>query len=107
MRKKHAISILKRNRQDGSSGANNHLREDVSSKEVINTKSKTITIPGDLTRPHHPEFLEELTELVFAEDLSDRILDTNLIERASQGSDPLENLRASGVLCDDPLETFS
>ncbi|MBF4349520.1 ATP-binding protein, partial [Vibrio anguillarum] len=66
MRKKHAISILKRNRQDGSSGANNHLREDVSSKEVINTKSKTITILGDLTRPHHPEFLEELTELVFA-----------------------------------------
>ncbi|HFG2029136.1 TPA: ATP-binding protein [Vibrio cholerae] len=107
MRKKHAISILKRNRQDGSSGANNHLREDGSSKEVINTKSKTITIPGDLTRPHHPEFFEELTELVFAEDLSDRILDTNLIERASQGSDPLENLRASGVLCDNPLETFS
>ncbi|HFS8461752.1 TPA: ATP-binding protein, partial [Vibrio cholerae] len=95
MRKTHAISILKRNRQDGSS------------KEVINTKSKTITIPGDLTRPHHPEFLEELTKLVFAEDLSDRILDTNLIERASQGSDPLENLRASGVLCDNPLETFS
>ncbi|ENM3796172.1 ATP-binding protein [Vibrio cholerae] len=107
MRKTHAISILKRNRQDGSSGANNHLRADGSSKEVINTKSKTITIPGDLTRPHHPEFLEELTKLVFAEDLSDRILDTNLIERASQGSDPLENLRASGVLCDNPLETFS
>ncbi|EOX1292519.1 ATP-binding protein [Vibrio cholerae] len=107
MRKTHAISILKRNRQDGSSGANNHLRADGSSKEVINTKSKTITIPGDLTRPHHPEFLEELTKLVFAEDLSDRILDTNLIERASLGSDPLENLRASGVLCDNPLETFS
>ncbi|RGP82335.1 transposase [Vibrio cholerae] len=107
MRKTHAISILKRNRQDGSSGANNHLRADGSSKEVINTKSKTITIPGDLTRPHHPEFLEELTKLVFAEDLSDRILDTNLIERASQGSDPLENLRASGVLCDNPFETFS
>ncbi|OCP81921.1 Tn7 transposition protein C [Vibrio parahaemolyticus] len=107
MRKKHAISILKRNRKEGKAELNNHRNEDSSSKEVINTKSKTVTILGDLTRPHHPEFIEELTELVFAEDLSDRILDTNLIQRASQDSDPLENLRASGVLCDDPLETFS
>ncbi|EID7716855.1 ATP-binding protein [Vibrio cholerae] len=107
MRKKHAISILKRNRKEGKAELNNHRNEDSSSKEVINTKSKTVTIPGDLTRPHHPEFIEELTELVFAEYLSGRILDTNLIQRASQDSDPLENLRASGVLCDDPLETFS
>ncbi|MEZ9286253.1 MULTISPECIES: ATP-binding protein [Vibrio] len=107
MRKKHAISILKRNRKDGHTELNSHRREDVSTKEVINTKSKAVTIPGDLTRPHHPEFIGELTELVFSESLSDRILDTNLIQRASQDSDPLESLRASGVLCDDPLETFS
>ncbi|UQV21726.1 ATP-binding protein [Vibrio sp. J383] len=107
MRKKHAISILKRNRKDGHTEPNSHRREDVSTKEVINTKSKAVTIPGDLTRPHHPEFIGELTELIFSESLSDRILDTNLIQRASQDSDPLESLRASGVLCDDPLETFS
>ncbi|WP_253910210.1 ATP-binding protein [Vibrio aestuarianus] len=107
MRKKHAISILKRNRKDGHTEPNSHRREDVSTKEVINTKSKTVTIPGDLTRPHHPEFIGELTELVFSDGLSDRILDTNLIQRVSQDSDPLESLRASGVLCDDPLETFS
>ncbi|MGO2418700.1 MAG: ATP-binding protein [Vibrio casei] len=107
MRKKHAISILKRNRKDAGSELSNHQNADISSKEVINTKSKTVTIPGDLTRPHHPEFIDELTELVCSEGLSDRILDTNLIQRASQDSDPLETLRASGVLCDDPLETFS
>lgn len=107
MRKEHAISVLKRNRKARNTESNSHRSEDVSSKEVINTKSKIVTIPGDLTRPHHPEFSEELTVLVFAEDLSDRILDTNLILRASQDSDPLENLRCSGVLCDDPLETFS
>ncbi|MBF4360374.1 ATP-binding protein, partial [Vibrio anguillarum] len=49
MRKKHAISILKRNRKDGNAELNNHRSEDRSSKEVINTKSKTVTIPGDLT----------------------------------------------------------
>ncbi|MEZ9955475.1 ATP-binding protein, partial [Vibrio splendidus] len=67
---------------------------------------KTVTIPGDLTRPHHPEFADALTEVSFAEDLIDRALDTSLIQKASQESDPLESLRASGVLCDDPLETF-
>ncbi|MEZ9440899.1 ATP-binding protein [Vibrio atlanticus] len=106
MRKKHAISILKRNRKDGNAELNNHRSEDSSSKEAINTKSKTVTIPGDLTRPHHPEFADALTEVSFAEDLIDRVLDTSLIQKASQESDPLESLRASGVLCDDPLETF-
>ncbi|MFA0163485.1 ATP-binding protein [Vibrio splendidus] len=106
MRKKHAISILKRNRKDGNAELNNHRSEDSSSKEAINTKFKTVTIPGDLTRPHHPEFADALTEVSFAEDLIDRALDTSLIQKASQESDPLESLRASGVLCDDPLETF-
>ncbi|MEZ8065909.1 ATP-binding protein [Vibrio sp. FF145] len=106
MRKKHAISILKRNRKDGNAELNNHRSEDSSSKEAINTKSKTVTIPGDLTRPHHPEFADVLTEVSLAEDLIYRVLDTSLIQKASQESDPLESLRASGVLCDDPLETF-
>ncbi|CAH8192334.1 hypothetical protein VAEKB19_2670001 [Vibrio aestuarianus] len=37
----------------------------------------------------------------------DRVLDTSLIQRAAQDSDPIESLRYSGLLCDDPLETFS
>lgn len=106
MRKKHAISILKRNRKDGNAELNNHLNRERSSKEVINTKSKTVTIPGDLTRPHHPEFADALTELSLAEGLIDRVLDTSLIQKASQESDPLESLRALGVLRDDPLDTF-
>ncbi|HHC7361236.1 TPA: ATP-binding protein [Vibrio parahaemolyticus] len=106
MRKEHAISVLKRNRKARNTESNSRS-EDGSSKEVINTKSKIVTIPGDLTRPHHPEFSKELTILAFAEDLSDQILDTNLIQRASQDSDPLESLRAMGILCDDPLEMFS
>lgn len=107
MRKNHVISVLKRNRKGGNSESSNHGTEHIASKEVINMNSKTVTIPGDLSRPHHPEFADVLTEIGLAEDLNDRVLDTALIQRASQENDPLERLRASGILCDDPLETFS
>lgn len=106
MRKKHAISILKRNRKHGNTELNSHRSDDNLSKDVTKTKSKIVTIPGDLTRPHHPEIADALTEMCLAEDLIDRVLDTSLIQKASQESDPLESLRSSGVLCDDPLETF-
>ncbi|MCR9365234.1 MULTISPECIES: ATP-binding protein [Vibrio harveyi group] len=106
MRKKQSISILKRNRKDNNSELNSGRSNDVSSKEIINVTSNPTTIPGDLTRPHHPEFVDALAEIGLAEDLIDRVLDTALIQKASQESDPLESLRASGVLCDDPLDTF-
>lgn len=106
MRAKHAISILKRKRKVGNAELNNHQSENSSSKELINTKSKTVTISGDLTRPHHPEFSDALTEVSLAENLIGGVLDMSLIQKASQESDPLESLRKSGILCDDPLETF-
>lgn len=106
MRRQSSISALKRNRQDSATKLSTEQNEDASSKVVINTKSKSVTIPGDLTRTHHPEFAEKLTEIGSSNSLLDRILDTSLIQRASQESDPIESLRAAGVLCDDPLETF-
>ena len=106
MRKKNAISILKRNRKEGNAELNNHRSEDSSTKEVINTKSKTVTISGDLTRPHHPEFADALTEIGLAEDLINRVLDTSLIQRASEEANALETLKQSGILCDEPLEVF-
>lgn len=107
LRKKQRISILKRNREGRNSDPNGDIGEGRTQKEVVKTQSKPVTIPGDLTRPHHPEFVEALTEVGLAEDLIDRILDTSLIQRAAQDSDPIESLRYSGLLCDDPLETFS
>ena len=106
LRKKQKISILKRNREDGKSTESCGKSDDCAQKEVVKTKSKIMTIPGDLTRPHHPEFAEALMEIGLAEDLIDRMLDTSLIQRAAQESDPLESLSYSGLLCDDPLETF-
>ncbi|HBC3418098.1 TPA: ATP-binding protein [Vibrio parahaemolyticus] len=107
LRKKQRISVLKRNREGRNSDPNGDIGEGRTQKEVVKTQSKPVTIPGDLTRPHHPEFAEALTEVGLAEDLIDRVLDTSLIQRAAQDSDPIGSLRYSGLLCDDPLETFS
>ncbi|HCH3679891.1 TPA: ATP-binding protein [Vibrio parahaemolyticus] len=107
LRKKQRISILKRNREGRNSDPNGDIGEGRTQEEVVKTQSKPVTIPGDLTRPYHPEFAEALTEVGLAEDLIDRVLDTSFIQRAAQDSDPIESLRYSGLLCDDPLETFS
>lgn len=107
MRKEQKISILKRNKEDNNLVSKNNRIEKTASKEIIKTEFKPATIPGDLTRPHHPEFIEALTEIEFAEELNHKVLDPDLIQRASQESDPLESLRFAGVLCDDPLKTFS
>ncbi|EKA6050807.1 ATP-binding protein [Vibrio vulnificus] len=106
LRKKQRLSILKRNREGRNSEPNGDTG-DGCKKEVVKTQSKPVTIPGDLTRPHHPEFAQALTEVGLAEDLIDRVLDTSLIQRVAQDSDPIESLRYSGLLCDDPLGTFS
>jgi hypothetical protein len=107
MRMKRSISLLKSNRKEADLELNSQQSENTLSKEVVNVNSNCVVIPGDLTRPHHPEFADALTEIGLAEGLIDRVLDTSLIQRAAQESDPLEELRRSGVLCDDPLETFS
>jgi hypothetical protein len=106
LRKKQKISILKRKRDFAITDKDSSKQVCFEQKEVLNTGSKLVTIPGDLTRPHHPEFAEALSELVHAEDLANRVFETSLIQRAAEMEDPLENLNASGVLCDDPLTTF-
>ncbi|MCA2423736.1 ATP-binding protein, partial [Vibrio alginolyticus] len=83
LRKKQRISILKRNREGRNSDPNGDIGEGRTQKEVVKTQSKPVTIPGDLTRPHHPEFAEALTEVGLAEDLINRVLDTSLIQRAA------------------------
>ncbi|MGI9887569.1 ATP-binding protein [Vibrio chagasii] len=106
LRKKQRLSILKRNREGKKPKSHNDKIEGCTQKVVIGGQSKLATIPGDLTRPQHPEFAEALTEVEQAEDLINRVLDTSLIQRASQETDPVESLSTLGVLCNDPLETF-
>jgi hypothetical protein len=64
---------------------------------------KPKTVPGDLTRPQHPEFAERIRELQLAADLHGRIVDPDLFQRAAYEEHTLQYLKNAGILCDDPL----
>lgn len=74
---------------------------------VAASKGKFVQIPGDLSRPHHPEFADMLTALQHADDLYEQIPDPDLFQRASEEDDPLDSLRKAGVFCEDPLKVFA
>jgi len=61
---------------------------------------------GDITKPQHPEFSAKLIEVIDAVDLSSRIKNPNLFQRAADLDNPIACLRSRGVLLDDPLEQF-
>ncbi|MCH4296132.1 ATP-binding protein [Shewanella sp. 3B26] len=71
------------------------------------SKGKLVEIPGDLSRPHHPEFADLLTMLQYSDDLYELIPDMDLLQRASIEREPLDMLREAGVFCDDPLKVFA
>ncbi|WP_394245206.1 ATP-binding protein [Vibrio astriarenae] len=106
MRVKQKVNLLKRNRnsiaQSEADGQNGSLPQ----KVVVTSQSQPMTIPGDLSRPHHPEFFEVLTELQSSENLHDLVLDMDLIQRAAVDDEPIESLSKAGILCDDPLSIF-
>jgi hypothetical protein len=64
-------------------------------------------VPGDLTRPQHPEFAEKIRELQLAENLHARIVDPDLFQRAANEEHTLQFLKSAGTLCDAPLSQLS
>ncbi|MFD1007490.1 ATP-binding protein [Oceanisphaera ostreae] len=106
IRRELAVSVLKRKKPEV---ATPKLADESASKQdmLLNNAGTLLAIPGDLTRPHHPEFLFTINKLQKTEDLYPLIEDMDLFQRAATEDDPLEMLRAKMVLCEDPLEKFS
>ncbi|MGB5853750.1 MAG: ATP-binding protein [Oceanisphaera sp.] len=106
MRREQAIAVLQRKKQEPSTPK--VVDKPPSDGDVSLTHSGTLlTIPGDLTRPHHPEFSSTITLLQKTEDLYPLIEDMDLFQRAAAEDDPSELLRAKRVLCEEPLERFT
>lgn len=106
-RRKNSISTLKRKKNSPNNELNSPPKNDERQDEAGSNIPKFVPIPGDLTRAHHPEFADKLTELDADEDLYQKITDTSLIQRASEDEQPIESLNVEGILCTDPLRTFS
>lgn len=98
------FSLLKRKNESKKVTPNNEASEEA--KVITESKGKFVTIPGDLSRPHHPEFAERITELQYEDDLHALIEDPALIQRASEEENPLDMLKSAGLFCEDPLKTF-
>ncbi|WP_283129824.1 ATP-binding protein [Enterovibrio norvegicus] len=109
IRRGRNIALLKRQKNapktDRLSEPSSETKE-ITKPELTTLKGKLISIPGDLTKPHHPEFAERLLALKNTENIHPEIHDFDLFQRASEELNPLETLKKAGVLCDDPLEIF-
>ncbi|MDE8458845.1 hypothetical protein PCJ30_27810, partial [Klebsiella pneumoniae] len=75
--------------------------------ELVAIEGVPQSIPGDLSRPHHPEFADALTILQTADDLFERIGNPDLMQHAAAEEKPLELLRQEGVFCEHPLKVFA
>lgn len=106
LRRESSIALLKRNRQATLREAGSDLSGS-QEKALVAVEQVTQAIPGDLSRPQHPEFTDALSVLLDADDLYERIIDPDLFQRASGGRKPLEQLRKAGIFCENPLEVFA
>ncbi len=75
--------------------------------ELVAIEGVLQSIPGDLSRPHHPEFADALTILQTADDLFERIGNPDLMQHAAAEDKPLELLRQEGIFCEHPLKIFA
>lgn len=108
---KKSVDKIKREKEVSLLKRKNKKIAELSSPEVVAEKpeithhnKKLITIPGDLTRPHHPEFGHQLNELRVSDCVSEQISDPDIIQRAAKQEDPLRYLKALELLCDEPLK---
>lgn len=78
-------------------------RNNIPQENKNRNKTKPDSIPGDLSRPQHPEFSEMIRELQHAVDLHARIIDPDLYQRAYAEENPVHYLRSKNLICDDLL----
>lgn len=101
IKRENKVSLLKRTKLKRA--ALDSLGAEIGKPEVTHHNKKLITIPGDLTRPQHPEFADQINELRKCGTFIEKISDPNTIQRASKQEDTLQYLTANSLLCDDPL----
>lgn len=106
IRRERSSTALRRARKTTSLPASADLAR-TQKTELVAIEGVPQSIPGDLSRPHHPEFADALTILQTADDLFERIDNPDLMQHAAAEEKPLELLRQEGVFCEHPLKVFA
>lgn len=99
IKRENKISLLKRNKSKRAESESSEAEK----PEVTQHNKKLVTIPGDLSRPHHPEFADLLNELRAAGSLAEQIINPDIIQQAAKHKEPIKFLKTQGLLCDEPL----
>lgn len=102
IKRENKVSLLKRTTKNIA--ALNNPETVVEKPEITQHNKNHLAIPGDLTRPHHPEFADQLNELRVSGCFIEKIVDPDIIQRAAKQEEPLQYLKAHELLCDDPLK---
>lgn len=108
LRNERAHGVLKRNKKSQSTSSH-EIKDnaDTQAQVVTVTKNKLVNIPGDLSRAHHPEFAEGIIALLDSDEFNEKVIDPDLIQRASSEAEPLNTLKKVGVFCENPLKLFA
>lgn len=72
-----------------------------------NTEKFKTHSAGDITKPQHPEFANQLREIVGSVDILSRIKNADLFQQAGISNNPIDFLRLHDMMLDDPLVKLS
>jgi len=102
IKRQNSLSLLKRKKAPKTATVKS---KPVAKKpEIMQHNNKLVTIPGDLSRSHHPEFTDIIHELKTSDSLAEQIIDPDIIQRSAKEKEPLKYLKSYGLLCNDALK---
>lgn len=70
---------------------------------ALRHNSDFLSIPGDLSRAQHYEFLISISELLNTPDIAKKIQDCDLFQRYAYQTESMEVLQRNGSICDTLL----
>lgn len=82
-------------------------QEETTKNQQNNKKNETRVENGDLNRPQHPEFADQLNILRKQNHILSKEYDKDIIRRAGEQSDSIDELKRAGYIVEDPLNLFS
>lgn len=98
---------IKHRREENALPRRPKKRLEAEERTFKSDSKSNVASTGDITRVQHPEFELQLREIQGDIDLSKRINDPDLFQRAGQNENPLDHLNRDGFLCNDPLTQFA
>ena len=104
--RKNNLSAFKRKNSQSTSDDKSVDSAEQKKPTVLAEDNKLISIPVGLNRTHHIEFAGKILEVENKDNLYQHIQAPDLLRRALETDNPLDELSKHDIFCDDPLSKF-